>query len=172
MAFGGEAALARYMAERPIKRDAPIISGAMWSSILTNAIFIATLCVTALTWDEVREWFVRDGAPSEPVFLTCFFAFFIFLSTFNAFNVRTTSTNLLDHLADNSGFVLVLATIFVVQIVFTYVGGSFLRTVPLTLQEWFIVTSIAVLIIPFDLARKALIGFLYVSKPARPEKAR
>jgi len=92
------------------------------------------------------------------VFLTAFFCFFIFITNINAFNVRTTSTNLLDNLFDNKNFVLVQSAIFLVQIIFTYIGGSWLRTVGLTLEEWLIVIFLAATIVPFDFFRKTIIA--------------
>eukprot|EP01117_Protostelium_nocturnum_P018741 TRINITY_DN78_c1_g1_i2.p1 TRINITY_DN78_c1_g1~~TRINITY_DN78_c1_g1_i2.p1 ORF type:complete len:797 (+),score=308.60 TRINITY_DN78_c1_g1_i2:975-3365(+) len=159
MAFGGEPALERYMTEeKPIKRDEAIISVQMWSSILINGFFIAVMCVIALLWPPVRELFVRNGKPDEAVFLTAFFAFFIFLTNFNAFNARTHKINIFDHIFGNSGFVWVVLIIFVVQITFTYVGGNVLRTVGLTFHEWITVIAASSVIIPFDLGRKLLLG--------------
>jgi Ca2+-transporting ATPase len=62
--------------------------------------------------------------------------------------------NLLSNLWDNRGFVIVIGIIFIVQIVFTEIGGSMLRTVPLTTYEFIVVLFMASLIIPFDLLRK------------------
>jgi len=158
LAFGGEPALDRYMKERPIRRDSPIISFSMWSSILVNGGFIAFLCTIFLTYDPVRELFLRDGKPDEEVFLTAFFTFFIFLTNFNAFNVRTVKTNIFDHMFDNRGIVIVVALIFTVQIVFTYIGGNFLRTVGLTTNEWILITGASMIIIPFDIMRKIVMS--------------
>jgi calcium-translocating P-type ATPase len=157
MAFGGEPALISYMHEQPIKRDENIISVNMWSSILTNGVFVATLCILSLRSPWVRAFFARDGAPSEPVFLTAFFCFFIFLSVFNAFNVRTPNTlNIFYHILENSGFVLVITLIFIVQVAFTYIGGRFLRTVGLFPHEWALVIGASAIIIPWDLIRKTV----------------
>jgi len=159
MAFGGEPALTRYMyEEKPIKRGDAIISLQMWSSILVNGLFIATLCVIFLTYSPIRQLFVRDNQPDEPAFLTAFFAFFIFLTNFNSFNARTPKINIFDHILENTGFVWVVLLIFVVQITFTYVGGSILRTVGLTFEEWVMIIGASSVIIPFDMARKVLLG--------------
>lgn len=122
LAFGGEAALKRYMNEKPIQREASIVTPRMWFSIISGGVFIAIASICFLTYDKVALWFIRDGKPSEPAFLTAFFAFFIFLAVINAFNVRTTRLNLFDHLFDNPGFIFVVTFIFAVQITFTYVG--------------------------------------------------
>jgi calcium-translocating P-type ATPase len=170
MAFGGEPALKRYMHETPIKRDAPIISRNMWSAIIVNGMFIAAVCITTLKSTAVRELFVRAGKPNEPVFLTAFFAFFIFLTAFNAFNARTPKLNIFNHILENRGFVLVISLIFVVQVTFTYVGGSFLRTVGLTLSEWALVIGASMVIIPFDFVRKLITKSLFGHRRTLAEK--
>jgi calcium-translocating P-type ATPase len=151
IAFSGEAALSRYMKEKPIPRDTPIISGDMWSSILVNGVAIAALSIVFLTAPGIRKLF-----SSEAAFLTAFFAFFVFVNNFNKFNARTERLNLFDNIFQNKGFLPVVALIFGVQILFTYVGGDLLRTVGLTLQEWIYVTAFSILIIPIDLARKVI----------------
>ncbi|EGG19417.1 P-type ATPase [Cavenderia fasciculata] len=166
LAFGGEPALDRYMKEKPIKRDQNIITPRMWFSILGGGPYISIMSVAFLTNDWVESYFTRDGVTSEPVFLTAFFAFFIFLAVINAFNVRTNRLNLFDHLLDNKGFIVVIFFIFCVQIVFTYIGGSVLRTVGLTLNEWVVVIIASLSIIPFDLIRKSLVN-LFLSSSTR-----
>jgi Ca2+-transporting ATPase len=158
LAFGGEPALPQYMKEEPVKRSEAIVSPEMWSSILINAAFIASLCVVVLTWDPIADFFQRNGQPSESAFLTAFFSFFIFINIVNAFNVRTPRINIFSHLSENPGFLAVMALIFVVQITFTYIGGSVLRTVPLTLNEWILVISLSFVIVPFDILRKLIIS--------------
>jgi len=159
MAFGGEPALMRYMLEeKPIRRDENIISIHMWSSILINGTFIAGLCVIFLTYSPIRDLFLRNGVPDEAAFLTAFFAFFIFLTNFNSFNARTPKLNIFDHIFENTGFVWVVLLIFVVQITFTYLGGSILRTVGLTFHEWIMIISASSIIIPFDILRKILLA--------------
>jgi len=89
--------------------------------------------------------------------LTAFFAFFIFLTNFNAFNARTPKINIFDHITENRGFVGVVLLIFVVQITFTYLGGNLLRTEGLILEEWIMVIGASLLIIPFDMLRKIVL---------------
>lgn len=51
----------------------------------------------------------------------------------------------------------IVLLIFVVQILFTYIGGSVLRTVGLTFAEWVYVILFSILIIPFDIIRKVFL---------------
>ncbi|EFA78420.1 P-type ATPase [Heterostelium album PN500] len=170
LAFGGEPALERYMKNKPIKRDQNIITPRMWASILSGGPFIWAMSVTFLTNDNVESFFTRNGIPSEPVFLTAFFVFFIFMAVINAFNVRTHRLNLFDHLLDNKGFILVVLFIFIVQIVFTYIGGRVLRTVGLNLNEWVVIILASLTIIPFDLLRKSLMNLFLHSTSRRVKR--
>jgi magnesium-transporting ATPase (P-type) len=157
LAYGGEPALAGYMDHRPIQREAPIISLEMWTSIISSGLFIAFVSVFWLTYDGITLMFQRDGVADRAALLTGFFCYFIFATNFNSFNVRTKGTNLTANLFENRNFLIVISLIFIIQITFTIVGGSVLKTVPLTFNEWMTVTGLALLIIPWDLFRKTVI---------------
>ncbi|MFC2123436.1 calcium-translocating P-type ATPase, PMCA-type [Bacteroidota bacterium] len=156
MAFGGEPALERYMEEKPIIRKANILTKDMISEILSAGLYIAMLSVIFLSFEPLKELFVRDGQPSDKVFYSAFYNLFILLITFNAFNARTEKTNLLEHINENKGFMQVIVLILFLQVIITYVGGSILRSVGLLWNEWLIVVLIALTIIPFDLLRKTI----------------
>jgi len=156
LAFGGEPALKRYMCEKPVRRDDNIVSSYMWTSIVLNGTLIAFLSILFLLYG--KNLFLRDGIQDEEVFLTAFFSFYIFITTINGFNVRTHHLNIFDNISGNPAFFMVLILIFFVQILFTYIGGSILRTVPLHFDEWVKIISISLVIIPFDLLRKMIIS--------------
>jgi len=152
LAFGGEPALERYMRSPPIPRGAAIVSPEMWASIVFNGVYIAAVSITFLTWPPMRALY----RPDEGVFLTAFFCLFIFLTTCNSFNVRTSRLNLITNLLQNPGFLGIQALIFIVQIAFTVIGGKVLRTVALTPNEWLVTIAISASVIPFDLLRKVM----------------
>ncbi len=160
MAFGGEVALRKYMNELPKKRTEAIINKDMWSSILINGGLIAGLSVFFLKYDAFKEMFrYNEAGPTSTehiYFYTAFFGFFIFLNAFNMFNARTVELNLFKHITENKGFLKVVIGIFAVQIIMTYFGGEILRTAGLRINEWLIITGLAVIIIPIDLIRKGL----------------
>ena len=168
-AFSGEAALKRYMNEKPIPKDESLISGDMWSAILIDGIFMASISIYFLTSDFVAGLFVCDAVRCpDPelnlVLLTGFFGFFVFMNNFNKFNARTEGLNLFEHITENRNFLVVVILIFFLQTTFTYFGGEVLRTVGLTLEEWFYVLAFAITIIPLDLTRK-LLRNLFVGNP-------
>ncbi|MCI5668995.1 MAG: calcium-translocating P-type ATPase, PMCA-type [Oscillospiraceae bacterium] len=171
LAFGGEPALSRYMREKPKRRTEHIISKNMMSQIVTGAAwtFILSLAMLVLgTFDAdpnnpgisfLESWgIVRDSnikGEAHAYLHTAYFAFFIFIAVFNAFNARTDRLNLFDNLKKNKGFLTVFGIIAVVQILMTYLGGAILSGYGLTI-EWLLVLGMAISIIPIDLIRKAI----------------
>ena len=160
-AFSGEAALQRYMNEKPVPKSESLITGDMWSAILIDGFYMAFLSLFFLTSDFVSSLFVCDDlrCPDSDVnlvLLTAFFGFFVFMNNFNKFNARTEGLNLFEHITENRSFIMVVILIFFLQTTFTYIGGEVLRTVGLTMEEWGYVLLFAATIIPLDLTRKFL----------------
>ncbi len=172
LAFGGEPALSRYMHEKPKRRTEPIISRNMMSQIITGAAWTFIISVAMLilgtfdassaqpgisfleSWGLIRE---SDIAGEAHAYLhTAYFAFFIFIAVFNAFNARTEKCNLFDNLTKNKGFLMVFGIIAVVQILMTYFGNAILSGYGLNVVEWLMVLVMAISIIPVDLVRKAI----------------
>ncbi len=151
LAFSGEPPLPEYMEEKPKQREENIINPDMWQAILANGFFMTALCVLFL-----KASFVHNLFANEEVFMTAFFAIFVFLNNFNKFNVRVEDMRLFDHITKNKGFLKVVGLIFLVQVIITYIGGEVFRTVALGATDWFWVLLFSILIIPFDLARKAI----------------
>lgn len=164
LAFAGEAALPRYMQDKPLKRDERLISPDMWSSILVNGPLIATCSILFLTNPITRDLF-DGGQPSGPAadakFLTGFFAFFVFSHVFNTLNARTEGLNLFEHLLDNRLFMIVIPSIMAIQVLFITFGGKVLRTVGLTPNEWAYALLFASIVIPVDLLRKMVRNMLF-----------
>lgn len=156
IAFGGEPALNKYMAERPRRRDESIIDKKMWSAIITDGLYICALSLIFFISPVIRSAF-RE--PSGGIyFYTGYFSMFIFISIFNAFNARCDGIDLLENLALNKQFITVMSGIALVQIIMTYYGGSLLRTAGLTISEWVVVMLLALTIFPIDLLRKYLVN--------------
>lgn len=174
LAFGGEPALTRFMKEKPKRRNEPIISKNMMSQIITGAgwTFILSLALLLLgslpaseltpetsileSWGLIRESNIMGEA--HAYLHTAYFAFFIFIAVFNAFNARTDRMNLFDNLGRNKGFLTVFGIIAVVQIIMTYLGGAILGGYGLNVTEWLVVLVMGISIIPIDLIRKAVVG--------------
>ena len=88
--------------------------------------------------------------------LTAFFALFIFAAVFNCFNARTERLNPLTGLLRNRPFLLIMTAILAVQLLFVYLGGSVLRTMPLLARELGVTALLAMSVLPAEELRKLL----------------
>ena len=149
LAFGGEPALDKFMKEKPKRRDEPIVSSYMWSSILVGSLWTFALSLVFI-------FALKGFFPDTNSLLTGYFAFFIFTSVFNAFNARTEEINLFKNMKGNKGFLKILGLIAAVQIILTYIGGNVFQCHGLTIMEWLVVLGMSISIIPIDLIRKAI----------------
>ncbi len=154
LAFAGEAPLMSYMQEKPKKRDEPILCHYMINEILWCGGFTVALCIAFLKIPQISSIF---RASNDHIYLlTGFFALFIFASVFNCFNSRTDRLKLFSGIMRNKAFILIMAAVLAVQIVFVYLGGAVLRTAPLTLRELCATAALALLVFPAELIRKLL----------------
>lgn len=155
IAFAGEHAGEEYMKERPKKRDESILNRYMIGEILTMGLFTVALCIAFLKMPAITSLFRYDK--ENLYLLTAFFALFIFASVFNCFSARTDSLSLFHGLGKNKVFIFIMLLIAVIQIAFVYLGGSVLRTVPLSYEELTATLILALLVFPVDFIRKLLL---------------
>jgi calcium-translocating P-type ATPase len=155
LAFGGEPALARYMAEKPKQRDESIVSPYMWSAIVTGSLLTFGLSLAILLSPLQSLLLESDGG--SVTLLTGYFAFFVFTAVFNAFNARTDQLNLFDNISKNRGFIYIILLIVTVQVFLTYFGGPIFNSYGLTITEWCFVLAMALVIVPVDLIRKLIL---------------
>ena len=133
LAFAGEAAEERIMREKPKRRDEEILSPYMKSRIGFLGLFSLALSLFFLKSETVAAHFAESAGDAR--LLTGFFAFFVFLGLFNCFNSRSDRLSFLSGIGRNPAFVFIICSVAFVQLLFTYIGGSILRTVPLTASE-------------------------------------
>lgn len=155
LAFAGEAALPEYMKEPPKRRDEPILNRYMLNQIGFLGAFTVGLCILFLKSPHITA--VYRMSPNNIYLLTAFFALFIFSSVFNCFNARTDRLKLWAGLGKNAVFLLIMGAILTIQILFVYLGGSVLRTVPLTARELFVTMALSLAVFPADILRKAVL---------------
>ena len=154
LAFAGEPALESCMKEKPKKRDEQILNAYMIYEIIFGGGFTVALCIAFLKIPEISSRF--RFAEDNIYLLTAFFALFIFASVFNCFCARSDRVRLLANITQNRVFILIMATILLIQIVFIYLGGAVLRTAPLTAYELCLTSLLALTVFPADLLRKLL----------------
>lgn len=156
LAFAGEAPLPEYMDELPKKRNEPIINNYMYSQILFSGIYTTVLCILFLKLPFFQRIYGR-GVGNE-IFMTAFFALFIFASVCNSFNARTTRIKIMANLWKNKGFIFIMIFISLITLLIIYYGGTVLRTTDLTFFELQFVVLLALTVIPVDIIRKVVVG--------------
>ena len=155
LAYSYEYPIKRYMKEKPIRKDEPILNKYMYSAILLISIYSFILLSLFLKSDIVYM-FIRN---SRKTLMTAFFSLFVFISVFNAFNARTERLNLFANILKNKVFIVILLFITLAQIFLIYNGGSLFRTYGLKLNELIFVIALAFTVIPLDLVRKLFIKY-------------
>ena len=154
LAFAGEAPMRFYLKEKPKRRDEPILSRYMISEI----IFLGTVTVLASLFFLFSPVFASrfPKTDGDLYLLTAFFAFFIFTSVANCFNCRSDRLSLLAGLSKNRAFLFIMLLVTVVQTLFVYLGGTVLRTVPISPEDLVLTLLFSLLVLPAELFRKIL----------------
>ena len=155
LAFSFEAPDKETMKEKPKKISEPIINKYMYSEIIITGLYSAMICVLFLKSNLVRL-IIRTGN-NYKYLMTAYFALFIFIGIFNAFNARTERKNLLASITKNKTFIFMFGFITIVQIYLVYNGGSVFRTYGLTIIELLFVIILSFSVIPIDILRKCYI---------------
>lgn len=152
IAFGSEPALKEYMREKPVPREASIVSKEMLVEIIISAAYITFVCLGILFVPFIRNLF---GDVDVVYLKSALFATFMMAITFNGFNARTSHINPFEGLGRNKNFLIVMCAIFAMQFVFVTFGGEVLSVESLTPSAWLICVVLAFLVIPIDMLRKA-----------------
>lgn len=152
LAFSFEPALNSYMFEPPKKKNEPIVNSYMIGEVLFTGLYSAIICILFLKLPIVREY-IRVGE-NYKYLMTAYFALFIFIGVFNAFNARSERINILANLRKNKVFIFIISFILIVQVYLIYHGGDLFRTYGLTAKEFFIVLILGLSVFPVDFLRK------------------
>ncbi len=160
MAFGGEPILDRYMKDQPAKRTDNILTTYIKSAIGTSSVFITLGSILILENIAGITSFVTPEGCSDPELYkkTFMFAFFIYSIIFNSLNTRSEKFNLFEHIGENKRFGLVMGAIFILQTIIIEVGGKVFNTTMLNAKALLVSMALALLIIPVDLVRKAIVS--------------
>ena len=164
IAFGSEPALKEYMKEKPIPRDASIVSKGMLIEVIISALYITAACLAIRFVPAIRN-LIGVSATTYPgvdplsiVLNSAVFATFMMAITFNGFNARTEHTNVFENIGRNRNFLIVMGVIFLAQFIFVTVGGQVLSVHALTATTWLVCAVIAFLVIPIDVIRKVIMN--------------
>lgn len=155
LAFSGEKARLSYMSEPPKSRNEKIINPYMLNQIAINSIYSTGLCLFFLKSATLHSMLkFQNGA----YMMTAFFALFMFSAIFTSFTARTHQMNIMDYLAANKPFLLIMGLVTIIQIVIIYYGGTVFRTVKLDFNDLILVGLLSFTVIPVDLIRKYLLS--------------
>ena len=149
LAFSFEQPRPDYMEEKPLEKECKIISNYMKNQITLSSIYI-----TSVLFLFLKLPFIKNIFDNNDTLMTGFFALFIFISIFNAFNIRTHRLNIFADLFKNKCFIGIIIFIIVVQLIIIYFGGTLFRTVAINPKQLLFVIFISLSIIPVDLIRK------------------
>ena len=150
MAFGGEPILDRYMNEKPALRKDNILT----TYIITLGSILILENIGGIT-DFVTPAGCADPELYEKTFM---FAFFIYSIIFNSLNTRSERFNVFEHIEENKNFIIVMGVIFILQTIIIEIGGQVFSTTTLNAKALFVSMLLAVLIIPVDMVRKAIVS--------------
>lgn len=149
IALGGEPALESYMKEKPKRRDENIINRYMIEAIGLIGCWTFLLSLLFLT----QKGFTQQFADTNGL-MTGYFALFVFCAVVNAFNTRTKSVFVFKDIKYNKAFIVVISMIVIVQVIMTYLGGDVLRCYGLTINQWILITKLALTVLALDIVRK------------------
>ncbi len=161
--LGNEPALAKYMFEKPRRRDESIVSKPMMAQILVMGLWL-----TIVSFIYLKLPFFVDLFDTEEQHLTGYFVLFIVSALCNGFNVRDDGFGIFKGLNQNTGFLKVFFLIILVQFIivnaalipftaFTWIGNMF-SCQPFGIQGWIAVVVLSLTMIPVDMVRKVVVN--------------
>ena len=93
IAFGSEPARKEFMREKPVARQASIVSRSMLAMVVINGMFITAICLSIIFVPPVRAVF---GDVDIIYLKSALFATFMMAITFNGFNARAKNLNVFE----------------------------------------------------------------------------
>ena len=151
LALGAEPALKKYMSEKPKSRTQNLVDKRMMAQVLCAGAWLGVISFAFLKLPFFKEFFENEGQH-----LTAYFSMFVFSAVANGFNVRSEGINIFDHIKENKGFIKVMLTIVLVQIILTFVGGEIFSCTPFGIKGWLIIIVMSLTMIPVDMLRKII----------------
>ncbi|MCL1832420.1 MAG: cation-translocating P-type ATPase [Oscillospiraceae bacterium] len=159
IALGLEPIRSDLMKHRPVKRNAPIISGAMLVRIVVMSVFIVGVSLSqnlldfmgagdlafANKTDYTAHAIMNHLEETKSEYRhTVFFALFVMFKLFNALNCREIGMrSVFAHFFANRAFFAAVIGAFVAAVLCIQYGGDFFHTVPLTWQMWLKIVAVA-----------------------------
>ena len=139
LALATEPADPSVMKDRPRGRGDFIITPEMSRSIFGWGIAFVVVLGGLLLWMKSKS----ENGEISPKNLTIFFCVFVMLQFWNIFNARRFGgfRSAFSGLLENPLFVIITVAILAGQIVIVQFGGTFFKTVPLSLEDWLLISA-------------------------------
>ena len=153
LAFGNEPALKRYMQDKPVDRNASIVSKQMVGGVLSAGLTIFVGSLAILLCQPLQNLL---GVTSDLEIRTAMFAFFMFAVIVNGFNARSNTVHVLEHITENKNFLIVMGLVAVIQIIIMYFCSALFSVVPLPLIVLAKCFIMSLIVLPIDMARKLI----------------
>ena len=150
IAFSYEAPLLEYMKEKPKDKNEKIIDKYILGNIFIMGLYCALISILFLKIPLFRFMIVNNNKN----IMSAYFAIFVFMGIFNAFNFRTMRLNILANLSKNIVFIIIFLLIFFIQIIIIYYGSDLFRTYGLSISELLYVIILSFSVIPINMIYK------------------
>ena len=154
LAFAGEVPERHTLEEKPKTRKEPLLSRAAFGKIVWNGVSALTVCTLFMALDLFKSTFLFDTAPL--VYYSAFFSLFIFMGVVMFYIARSDRLKFLSGILGNTSFLLITVLVTAVQLLMVYFGGAVFGTVPLSPVALCKVGALSLVILPFDLLRRAV----------------
>lgn len=150
LAFGGEPSRPEYMTEPALGKNAPLISKRVLNQVIWTTLgFVAVFGLMELP-------FIHRYFDTATAYMSARFALLVIMAIVNGFCVRVDGFNLFARIRTNPMFIMVAIGVVAATIFCVTFGGSMLQLEPLSAQQWLIVFSLSLMIIPINFIRIAI----------------
>ena len=163
MMLGKEPALKKYMKNKPIRREASIVSKEMLAQIILMGAWIVGLSLVYFTNDGLINFVSDDSLVVD----TGYFVMFMLCSIINGFNVRTEGLNFLEGIKGNKDFFKIMGIMLLMVVAIAVVGGPVGRAFGcgrLSLNGWIVALTAGISMIPVGLLVKCVLKLFNKNK--------
>jgi magnesium-transporting ATPase (P-type) len=146
LALGTEPPSMNLLKRKPFKRNASLISNRMFRNIFFQFVFQMAVLVYLLEFAAPHF----NVIPLSTQHLTVVFNAFVFCQVFNEINARSIGNdpNVFRGLAQNPLFIAIIFFTVIAQYFIVEFGGDFVKTAPLTPDQWMKCISLGALSLP------------------------
>ena len=149
LALGTEPPSPTLLSRRPYKRNSSLISYVMWRNIIVQSVFQIGLLAYLLKYGA-EDFGILSENKGNIVHTTIVFNTFVFCQVFNEFNARSINSefDIFANILKNPVFLVIIFITVTAQFFLVQFGGDWVRTTPLTIDQWYKSVLLGALSIP------------------------